>query len=292
MKAEQISALGTFDYIGPLNDRKRPCASRGDLVVRIRAAGTHLFDDRPGDEGPVRARRYALPPALRGGIAGTVEAVARGVAGFVPGDEVFGITMPHAVRAGAEVAVVNASKVARKPRRLTCEAAAAIPVIGVLAWQMLFRHARLNNGETVVVLGAESIIGAFVVQLARSYGLWTVALCSPKHHRALRALGADRVIDASPGLLEQECMRAGAVIDAMGGMLQRRALAGLTSGSALVSCVSRPDDSIIVGTSVKCGFALAEVSTRDLEQLAWLVDAGLVTTNLETLLWPQGTASA
>jgi len=228
-----------------------------------------------------------LPAALRGSVAGTVEAVGSGADGFVLGDEVFGVTAPNVVRANAEVAVVNASLVARKPRRVSYEVAAAIPSIGVLAWQMLFRHARLESGEAVVVLGAESVIGALAVRLARSCGLRTIALCSPKHHQAVRALGADRVIDASPGLLEQECMRAGAVIDAMGGMLQRRAHAVLRSGSTLVSCVSRPDDSSIPRPKVKSVFALPDVTTRSLEQLAWSMDAGHTAMALETLLRPE-----
>jgi NADPH:quinone reductase-like Zn-dependent oxidoreductase len=214
----------------------------------------------------------ALPAASRSGVAGIVEAVAEGQAGFQPGDEVFGVTVPRLLSPGTEHAVLSASRLARKPDRLSFAQAASIPTAAVTAWQMLFEHGRLERGETVVVLGADRPVGALAVRLAREHGVRTVALASSRHAQALRALGADLVIDASPRVLEAACTYAGVVVDAAGGNALSRALGTLASGCMLVSSVARPGPALLASSRADFSLCVPNVTTLRLAQIAAMAD--------------------
>ena len=266
----------------PSNSHRAPPASAsalhaGELLVRIRAAAVDA-----AKAGATLATGFvgtpsSMPAASRSGVSGVVEAVGDARVDFGPGDEVFGVTVPRLLRPGTEHAVLQASRLARKPRDLAFAKAATMPTPAVTAWQMLFEHGRLERGETVVILGADRPVGAFAVQLARAHGVRNVALASSRHAPSLRALGADLVIDASPRVLEAACRHAAVVVDAAGGNALPRALGALGSGSALVSCVARPQSSLLA--SSKAGFSLCvtDVTTARLTQIAALVERGLLT---------------
>ena len=250
-----------LDDLGPTVSAAALCA--GELLLRIRAAAGHH-------------RTAGDSVAARNGVAGIVEAVADSVAGLVPGDEVFGVTTPRLLRAGTERAVLAASLLALKPRRLDFAQAAALPTAAVTAWQMLFEHGRPERGETVVILGAESVVGGLAVQMARAHGLRAVAVAPSRYAPALRALGAELAIDASPRALEAACRDAAVVVDVAGGVVQRRVLRGLGSGSVLVSSVQRAESAILASTRASFAIVVTRVTAARLAQVAALVDLGLV----------------
>jgi NADPH:quinone reductase-like Zn-dependent oxidoreductase len=241
----------------------------GEVLVRVHAAGCSMADSRE----LLSPTRTLAPAAWRSGVAGVVEAVGEGVSLFAKGDEVFGVTNPHLLREGERWACMSSGRLAHKPSRLGFEQAASIPTIGVTAWQMLFGSGRLDAGETVVILGADAPVGQIALQLAHASGVRTIALASMRHADPLRSLGASRVIDASPEILEAVCARAAVVVDVLGGMIQRRALLALGNGGTLVSSVSRPDASLATQANVKCLLCISEVTTVRLRQLAMFIDS-------------------
>ena len=249
----------------------------GELLVRIRAAGVDEAKGRAMLAAGLVGSQSFMPAASRSGVAGVVEAVGDAPVGFDLGDEVFGMTVPRLLRPGTERAVLHASRLAHKPRQLAFEQAATLPSPAVTAWQMLFEHGRLERGETVVVLGADRPVGAFAVQLARAHGVRNVALASSRHAPRLRMLGADLVIDASPRTLEVACGHAAVVIDAAGGNALPRALGALGSGCVLVSCVARPEASLLASSKADFSLCVTDVTTARLAQIAALVERGLLT---------------
>ena len=249
----------------------------GELLVRIRAAAVDATSGRSTFAGGLAGARSSLPMASRSGVAGVVEAVGDSPIGFGPGDEVFGVTVPRLLRPGTERAVLHASRLAHKPPQMAFAQAADIPTPAVTAWQMLFEHGRLERGETVVVLGADRAVGALAVQLARAHGVRCVALAPSRHAPALRRLGADLVIDASPRVLETACGHAAVVVDAAGGNALPRALGALGSGAVLVSCVARPAPSLLASSRAHFSLCVTDVTRARLRQIAALVDQGLLT---------------
>lgn len=134
--------------------------------MRVHAAGVGPWDAlvRTGKSGVPQT----LPLTLGSEVSGIVEKIGARAAGFAVGDEVFGATNPRFIDGYAEYAVVAARMIARKPNHLSHIEVVSVPVVGVTAWQMLFDHAKVHEGQTVVVHGASGNVGAYAVQLAHA----------------------------------------------------------------------------------------------------------------------------
>lgn len=192
MKAIVQSGYGSPGVL-ELREIDPPATADDQVRVRIRAASINAFD-----WGMLRrlvhviARLMGSPvPRVRGAdLAGVVEACGRSVTRFRPGDEVFGI----ARGAFAEYATTTEARLAPKPRALTFEQAAAMPVAGCTAIQGL-RRARVRPGERVLVYGAGGGTGTFAVQIAKALGAHVTAVTRTEHVEFLGSIGADHVID-------------------------------------------------------------------------------------------------
>ena len=186
------------DQVLRLAEVARPSAGDGEVLVRVRAAsvdrGTwHLM---AGLAYPIRLvfglrrPRFANPGR---NLAGVVEAVGAGVAGFRPGDEVYGLAAGNGTF--AEYVVARPDRLAIKPANLSFADAATVPVSGSTALQAVRDHARVRPGESVLVLGASGCVGSFAVQIAKAFGAEVTGVARTAKLDAVRALGADAVVD-------------------------------------------------------------------------------------------------
>jgi NADPH:quinone reductase-like Zn-dependent oxidoreductase len=228
------------------------------------------LDDPPSMDGSYAATRF--------GIAGTVESIAGDSPGFDVGTAVFGVTTARPSTGANPLVAVEASRMATMPRRLGFIEAASSSLVGTSAWQMLFRIGRIDAGETVLILGADTLIGAFAVQLAAIHGVRTIALAtSSSRDSELLRLGAHRVIGAGPGRLETLCRSASVVVDTVGGALHRRAAASIQSGCTLVSCVERPEVFTAARRGTRRLFCVPDATTHCLARIATLIDEAILT---------------
>jgi len=124
-------------------------------------------------------------------LAGTVEAVGSSVTGFKPGDAVFGI----GAASFAEYVRARPDKLAPKPANLSFDQAAAVPVSALAALQAVRDHGRVQAGQKVLIVGASGGVGTFAVQIAKTFGAEVTGVCSTAKVDAVRALGADHVVD-------------------------------------------------------------------------------------------------
>lgn len=179
-------------YGGPevlqVMDVPRPAPGLGQVLVAVRAAGIN-----PGEaairEGLMRERWPATFPSGEGSdLAGVVEEVGEGVELFREGEEVIGFTDNRASH--AELVVVDAANLTRRPPGVSWEAAGALFVAGTTAYAAV-RVVALRPGETVVVAGAAGGVGTLAVQLARRAGARVIGLASEPHHAWLRAHGVE-----------------------------------------------------------------------------------------------------
>jgi NADPH:quinone reductase-like Zn-dependent oxidoreductase len=129
-----------------------------------------------------------------------------GAGGFSPGEEVIGFTDKRASQ--AELVLVEAGDLTRKPEKVSWEAAGGLYVAGATAWGAV-RAVQPREGETVVISGAAGGVGSLAVQLARRTGATVIGLASETNHEWLKSHGvipvaygdgvADRIRAAAPG---------------------------------------------------------------------------------------------
>lgn len=217
-------------------------------------------------------------------MAGVVESVGPGVSHFKAGDAVFGATNGQFTGGYAEYAVASATKLARMPQRLGFIEAASVPVVACTAWQMVFEHGALDATKRVLVLGAGGNVGGYAVQMARRVAGEVVATAPADDIEYVRSLGGDHVIDGKKALLEEVVSDIDVVLDMIGGETQDRSVAVLKPGGVLVSAVSEPDQQKAAQRGVRALFFLVEVSTRRLEQIAALIEAGELHTRVGDVL--------
>ena len=196
MKAIVQDTYGSADVL-ELRDLDRPVAGEDEVLVRVRAAGVdrgvwHLMTGRPY---LTRLLGFGLrrpkQPVPGFDLSGVVEAVGASVTGFAPGDEVFGI----GTGAYAEYAVAPAGKLVHKPASLSFEEAAVVAISGVTALQAVRDHARVQPGQSVLVVGASGGVGSWAVQIAAARGARVTGVASTTKLDLVRALGAEHAID-------------------------------------------------------------------------------------------------
>ena len=137
----------------------------------------------------------ALPHTPGIDVAGTVDALGDGVDGVAVGDEVVGFLPMVADGAAAEYVVAPAEVLTPAPSSVPLADAAALPMVGLTAWQALFDDAKLTAGQRVLINGAGGAVGGYAVQLAKHAGAHVIAVGSPRSSAALRSTGADEVVD-------------------------------------------------------------------------------------------------
>ncbi|MEV8084229.1 NAD(P)-dependent alcohol dehydrogenase [Pseudarthrobacter oxydans] len=196
MKAIVQDVYGTADVLA-LRDIARPVVRDGEVLVSVRAAGVeqgvwHLMTGLPY---LVRLFGYGLKKpkvSVRGReVAGVVESVGAGVTRFKAGDEVFGTSEGSF----AEYVCAKEGRLARKPRNLPFEGAAAAAISGVTALQAVRDAGQVTVGQKVLVIGAGGGVGSFAVQIAKAFGANVTGVCSTGKVEFVRSLGADTVID-------------------------------------------------------------------------------------------------
>ena len=129
-------------------------------------------------------------------MAGIVESVGADVKRFKPGDEVYGDVLEASTGAFAEyVSVPEDIAITFKPKNMTFEQAASVPIAGITALQALRDHARVKAGDKVLINGASGGVGTFAVMLAKAFGAEVTGVCSTKNIGLVRSLGADYVVD-------------------------------------------------------------------------------------------------
>ncbi|MCP3757310.1 NADP-dependent oxidoreductase [Streptomyces sp. TBY4] len=194
MKAITYTAYGTPDIL-TLTEVPEPKVAPGEVLVRVKAAGVNPVDWKlaSGYLDSILEVRYPVIPGWD--VAGVVEAVGEDTFDYAVGDEVYGYVRKEWVELGTYAELVSAPvrTLARKPRELTFEQAAGIPLAGLTAYQSLTRVG-LVAGETVLIHSAAGGTGSLGVQIAVALGLRVIGTAGAHNHDYLRSLGAEPVL--------------------------------------------------------------------------------------------------
>jgi NADPH:quinone reductase-like Zn-dependent oxidoreductase len=194
-----MKAVRFYEYGDPsvlrYEDAGQPVPGAGEVLIRVTGTSFNGVDGniRAGFmQGPIPV---TLPHTPGIDVSGTVAALGDGVTGFAPGDRVAGMLPMAADGAAAEYVVAPAEILATVPASLPLADVAALPIVGLTAWQALFEHAQLAAGQRVLVNGAGGAVGGYAVQLAKRAGAYVIATASPRSSDQVKVAGADDIID-------------------------------------------------------------------------------------------------
>ncbi|MEC4089313.1 zinc-dependent alcohol dehydrogenase family protein [Pseudoalteromonas rubra] len=170
MKAMVLNQYGE-EAAFSLTDVAKPQVVAGHVLVQVAASSVNTVDTMIRTMGEALPLSPALPAVLGMDFAGTVVEVGEGVTDFAIGDEVYGCAGGLADLQGAlaEFMLADARLIARKPGNLSMREAAALPLVGITAYEGLQR-AGIGAGQQVLVHGGSGGVGHVAVQLAKHFG--------------------------------------------------------------------------------------------------------------------------
>jgi len=248
MKAMGIRHFGGVEVIEML-ELPKPQPGPHEVLLRIHAAGINPVDWKIR-EGFFQGRMsHTFPIILGWDAAGTIEAVGDKVHYASIGDAVFAYCRKEILQDGtyAEYIVLRHPHLAPKPRNLSFEEAAAIPLSGLTAYQSLFEALKLKAGEKILIHAGAGGVGGFAIQMAKQVGAHVITTSSASHHAYLAELGVDEVIDYTQSPFVVALRRAhpeglDAVFDTVGGQVQIDSAEVLRPGGRIVSILAMKEE--------------------------------------------------
>ena len=281
-------------------DMPEPALGNDDVLVEVHAAGLNLLDSkiRDGEFKPILPYR---PPFILGhDMAGTVVRVGSNVRQFKPGDEVYARPRDGRVGTFAEFITINEADAALKPKNLTMEEAASIPLVGLTAWQALVERAGLRKGQRVLIHAGSGGVGTFAIQLAKHLGATVATTTGTANVELVKSLGADVVIDYKKQDFENVLSGYDVVLNSLDGNTLQKSLSVLKPGGKLISISGPPDPEFAreqglnwflqqvlrllsfgirrkaKGRSVSYSFLFMRANGAQLSQITSLIETGII----------------
>lgn len=192
MKAVRFHEVGGPEVL-QYGEIDRPELGVGQVRLRVAASAFSAADN--GMRAGFLPIPLTLPHVPGYDVSGTIDAIGEGVDGFAIGDAVIGFLPMGEDGGAAEYVVAPADVLVAAPTSVPLADAAALPSVALTAWQALFDDGGLEAGQRVLIVGAGGVVGKYAIALAKRAGAHVIATASPRSADAVRAAGADQIID-------------------------------------------------------------------------------------------------
>ncbi|WP_047460995.1 NADP-dependent oxidoreductase [Rhizobium rhizogenes] len=212
-----------------------------DVLIQIHASSVNPLDAKIRDGEFKLILPYSLPLILGNDAAGVVVRVGSRVRGFKPGDEVYARPAKDRIGTFAEFIAMNEADVAMKPKNLTMEEAASMPLVALTAWQALVERAKLKKGQKVLIHAGSGGVGVIAIQLAKHLGATVATTTSTANVDLVKSLGADVVVDYKKDDFENVLQGYDVVLNSLGKDTLEKSLRVLKPGGKLISISGPPD---------------------------------------------------
>lgn len=274
MKAIAITSYGGVDVLKETT-MPRPVPKDDEMLVRVFAAGVNPVDAK------VRAGSFGKgaldkPLVLGFDISGVVEKVGAKVTRFKTGDAVFAYVDLQRGGAYAEYAIVKQNEAAPKPKSITHEQAAAVPLAALTAWQALIDTGKLAAGQTAFIQGGSGGVGSFAIQIAKARGAKVIATASTANQDFLKELGADQPIDYTKAKFEEVAKDVDVALDAVGTETLARSYGIVKKGGTIVSILAPPDRAELQKRGIRGAAILVKPNAEQLAEISTLIDANQI----------------
>ena len=243
----------------------KPEPQAGQVRIKVRAASVNPVDWKETSRAVPGTR---LIPGRD--LSGVIDAVGDAAGPWKVGQAVIAIATGGSY---AQYAIAAVNAVAAKPKRLSFDEAAGIPVAGETAWRALVTIANVQPGQRVLIHGGAGGVGSSAVQIAKARGAYVIATASASHDGLLRSLGADQVVDYHSVRFEDKLQDIDVVLNTVDADTGARSIAVLRPGGILVSVVGAAPDAQCQAAKIRCavtGHATGEM----LGSLSGLADEG------------------
>jgi NADPH:quinone reductase-like Zn-dependent oxidoreductase len=299
MKAFIVDRYGGADRVRA-GEMPEPELREDDVLVQIHAAGVNPLDSKIRNGEFKLILPYRLPLILGNDVAGVVVRAGSRVRRFKPGDEVYARPPEDRIGAFAELIAMNEDAVAMKPKALTMEEAASIPLVGLTAWQALIERANLKKGQKVLIHAGSGGVGTLAIQLAKHVGAVVATTTSAANLDLVKRLGADIAIDYRKDDFATLLRDYDVVLNSLSGETLEKSLRVLKPGGTLISISGPPDPDFArdIGASwilklvmrflsyrirkkarrhrVNYSFLFMKASGDQLREIASLIDSGIM----------------
>ena len=240
MKAFTINRYGKKEKL-QFSDVAEPILEQCEALIQVHATGVNLLDSKIKSGEFKLILPYKTPFTLGHDVAGIITKVGSGVTKFKVGDEVYARPRDHRIGTFAELVAVNENDIAMKPKNISMEEAASIPLVGLTAWQVLAERANLKKGQRVFIQAGSGGVGTFAIQLAKHIGAYVATTTSAENFELVKKLGADVVIDYKKDDFETILKDYDVVLNSQNTETLEKSLRVLKPGGKLISISGPPD---------------------------------------------------
>jgi len=240
MKAYTINRYSKEDAL-QLVDLPEPIIRENEVLVEVHSASVNQLDAKIKTGEFKLLLPYKFPLILGHDVAGIITKVGSKVKQFKVGDEVFARPADFKIGAFSEYIAINETDIALKPKNISMEQAASIPLVALTVWQAFFEKARLQKGQKVFIQAGSGGVGTIAIQLAKHLGATVATTTSADNFDLVKSLGADIVINYKTQDFETILKDYDLVLNSQDGKTLEKSMKILKSGGKVISISGPPD---------------------------------------------------
>ena len=212
-----------------------------EVLAEIHAASINPIDFKIRDGKVKLLVKYKLPLILGNDFSGVIAKVGAKVTRFNVGDEIYARPRKSKIGTFAEYIAIHEDDIALKPKNLSFEEAASIPLVGLTSYQALTDILQLQKGQKILIQAGAGGVGTFAIQLAKFMGATVATTASEAGANLVKSLGADEIINYKSEKFEEILKDYDAVFDTLGGEMLEKSFEVLKSGGKIVSVSGLPN---------------------------------------------------
>ncbi|QDQ06930.1 NADP-dependent oxidoreductase [Bacillus sp. BD59S] len=212
-----------------------------EVLVEIHAASINPIDFKIRDGKVKMLLKYEMPLILGNDFSGVITKVGSKVTRFKVGDEIYARPRKNKIGTFAEYIAIHEDDIALKPKNLSFEEAASIPLVGLTSYQALHDIMHLQKGQKILIHAGSGGVGTFAIQLAKIMGATVTTTASETGANLVKSLGADEIINYKTEKFEEILTNYDAVFDTIGGTTLEKSFNIIKSGGNIVSVSGMPN---------------------------------------------------
>ncbi|OFD39081.1 NADP-dependent oxidoreductase [Bacillus mycoides] len=239
MKAMIIDKYGKVQM--RMTEVPTPEINEYEVLAEIHAASINPIDFKIRDGKVKMLLKYKMPLILGNDFSGVIVKVGAKVTRFKAGDEIYARPRKNKIGTFAEYISIHEDDIALKPKNLSFEEAASIPLVGLTSYQALHDIMQLQKGKKILIHAGSGGVGTFAIQLAKIMGATVATTASDAGADLVKSLGADKIINYKTEKFEDILKNYDAVFDTIGGTTLKKSFDIIKSGGKIVSVSGMPN---------------------------------------------------